>query len=121
LLLKKVQREQEMDMAALTFTQHLAKLIERSPKTQREIALEIGYSKPNLITMFKQGLTKVPIEVVPRLAKALDEDPAFLLRLALRDYMPKALEVIEANLGPILTEEEKWLIEAHRARGRDAA
>lgn len=86
-------------MRTPTFAEHLTKLINRSPKTQREIALEIGYSKPNLITMFKQGLTKVPIEVIPRLAKALDEDPAVLLRIALREYMPEALKTIEAHLG----------------------
>ena len=82
-----------------TFAEHLTKLIERSPKTQREIALECGYSKSNLITMFKQGLTKVPIEAVPKLAKALDEDPAVLLRMALREYMPAALKTIEEYLG----------------------
>ncbi len=82
-----------------TFAEHLAKLVERSPKTQREIALECGYPRPNLITMFKQGLTKVPIEAVPKLAKALDEDPAILLRMAMREYMPAALMTIEEYLG----------------------
>jgi plasmid maintenance system antidote protein VapI len=85
-------------MPKSTIAEHIDKLIVRSSKTQREIALEIGYERPNIITMFKQGRTKVPIEVVPRLAKALDEDPAFLLRMALREYMPEVLKVIEEHL-----------------------
>lgn len=88
-------------MPKSSLAEHLTKLIARSSKTQREIALEIGYGRPNLITMFKQGQTKVPIEVVPRLAKALDEDPAVLLRLALREYLPNALRVIEEHLGKL--------------------
>ena len=31
-------------------------------KNQREIACEIGYDKPNMISMFKSGATKVPLE-----------------------------------------------------------
>jgi len=86
-------------MSKLSVADHLTRLIERSPKIQREIALEAGYDHPNIISMFKMGNTKVPIEAVPGLAKALDEDPAVLLRLVLFEYSPKALEVIERHLG----------------------
>ena len=34
-------------------------------KTQRAIALEIGYDKPNMISMFKRGETKAPARKNP--------------------------------------------------------
>ena len=36
-------------------------------KTQREIATEIGYDKPNMISMFKTGEAKVPLCKIPAL------------------------------------------------------
>jgi transcriptional regulator with XRE-family HTH domain len=95
--------------------EYLAQLIDRSQKTQREIAFKIGYTNPNIITMFKQGLTKVPIEAIPRLANALDEDPAFLLRMALREYMPDVLKTVEGTLGRIITEDEQEILQAIRS------
>ena len=45
-------------------------------KTQAEIAEEAGFVNPNMVTMIKQGATKLPIDRVPALAKALEVDPA---------------------------------------------
>ena len=47
-------------------------------KTQAEIAKEAGFINPNMVAMIKQGATKLPIDRVPALAKALDSDPALL-------------------------------------------
>ena len=52
-------------------------------KTQTEIAGVAGFVNPNMVTMIKKGATKLPIDRVPALAKALECDPALLLRLAL--------------------------------------
>ena len=52
-------------------------------KTQAEIAEDAGFVNPNMLTMIKKGATKLPIDRVPALAKALESDPALLLRLAL--------------------------------------
>ena len=51
-------------------------------KTQAEIAEEAGFVNPNMVTMIKKGSTKLPIDRVPALAKALESDPALLLRLS---------------------------------------
>lgn len=48
----------------------------------RDIAVDAGYDKPNIISMFKRGETKVPLDKVSALAKALRVDPSFLFRLA---------------------------------------
>jgi len=63
--------------------------------TQREIAAEIGYDKPNIVSMFKRGESKVPLEKIPAIAKALGADPAHLFRLGFEVYWPDLAEVIE--------------------------
>ena len=84
-------------------------------KTQKEVAQEMGYDNPNIITMFKQGLTKVPLTKVSSLAKALDVDPVFLLKIVLTEYAPEVLVAIEEILdGSVLTRNERELIDAYR-------
>lgn len=55
----------------------------RPTKSQAEIAAETGYVNANVVAMIKSGATRLPIDRVPALAKALDCDPAYLLLLAL--------------------------------------
>jgi len=102
------------------FASYLAAQIDANDKTQREIALALGYARPNLITMFKQGLTKVPIEKVPALAKVLGLDPLHLLTFALREYMPETLKTIQANVGCVVTHNEYAVVEAVRGVTKDA-
>jgi hypothetical protein len=70
-------------------------------KTQREIAVEIGYDKPNMISMFKRGEVKVPLDKIPLLAKAVQADPAHLFRLALEQYWPDMGETIDTIFGRV--------------------
>lgn len=51
-------------------------------KTQAEIASEAGFPNANMMTFLKNGRNKVPIDRVPSLAKALEVDPAYRMRLA---------------------------------------
>ena len=88
----------------------LATLIESSPLTQRQIADKLGYARSNIITMFKQGQTLVPIRQIPALARALEVDPAWLLRLALRSYQPETLDTIEETMGIAVTRREAEII-----------
>ena len=55
----------------MSFNQVIASLIDNSRLTQKEIAQRMGMPMPNIITMWKQGQTKVPPERVPAMAKAL--------------------------------------------------
>lgn len=96
------------------FHDRIAALVNISPKKQLEIAEELGYKQPNIITMFKQGRTKVPIGKVGQLAIALGADPAHLTRMALQEYMPETYEAIKHDLGQMLTEDEKRLLEIWR-------
>ena len=85
--------------------------IKHSPKTQKEIAKEVGFPKPNILTMLKNGSTPLPINRIGRLAKAIDIDPAFLFRQTMLEYYPETWHEIEKNLGaPLLTQHERELI-----------
>jgi transcriptional regulator with XRE-family HTH domain len=85
-------------------------------KPQKQIAEEAGFPKPNIITMFKQGSTTVPLEKIGKLAKALEVDAVHLLKLCLREYLPDTYAEIEKIFGqPVLTQNELDILEAVRA------
>ena len=94
----------------MSAAEYLSKAIDMSEKNQREIPEEVGYARPNVISMMKQGLTKIPVDKVPAFAKALGLDPAHFMRLVLREYQPEAWDAIERAVGEVLTErEKKWV------------
>jgi len=84
-------------------------------KKQTEIAEEVGFEKPNVITMIKQGKTKVPINKIGSFAKALEVDPVFFMKMVLGEYMPDLLEAITTITNqPIITANELEFIEVIR-------
>ena len=102
-------------MTCPTVAAFLDSAIRRSAKTQIQIARECAFPAPNIITMIKQGHTKLPLAKVGAVAKALDLDPAHLLRLALREYLPDTYDAIESVLSPsMLTANEMSMINAYR-------
>lgn len=82
----------------------------RGVKSQREIAMEIGYEKPNMISMFKRGEAKVPLDKVPSLAAAINVDPAYLFRLAIEQYWPDLSDAINAVFGTVCSKNEVQII-----------
>jgi len=98
----------------ITVSELLDWAIARSGKTQREIAREIGYPKPNVISMMKTGDTKLPLDKIPSFAAALDIDAAVLLRLALAEYHPEAYAVIVEAIGKPLSANERAMVEIYR-------
>ena len=103
-----------------TFANYLANQIRISEVPQKDIAEALGYQNANIVSMFKKGLTKVPIEKVPALAKALHLDPAHLLMLAMREYMPEAFATIQKTLGHTVTENEFELVSEVRKATKDS-
>ena len=55
-------------------------------RNQAEIANIVGYQNQNMVTMVKQGKTKVAIDRVRAWSKALDTDFANLMNLALEQF-----------------------------------
>jgi hypothetical protein len=107
-----------MAKSPITVAQFLDNAINMSGKTQIEIATEIGYDKPNIITMFKQGKTRLPINKIGTVAVALGVDPVHMLRLALSEYLPETWEVIEQVFNDkLVTEEELTVINIMRSEG----
>ena len=75
-------------------------------KTQREIAEEVGFNTPNMISMLKNGDSKIPLDKIALLARALDVDPGHLLRLGLEQYWTGLAEVIDEVFGHIASANE---------------
>lgn len=82
--------------------------------SQNDVAHALGYDKPNVVSMFKRGSTKVPLDKIPALAKALGADPALLLRFGLEQYWLGQIQMINEIFGRIVTRNEYELIEAFR-------
>lgn len=101
-----------------TVADYITLQVEASPKAQYEIAKEVGFDKPNMITMIKQGKTKLPLTKIGPMARALGVDPIFLFRLVMSEYMPETWEAIEAlSTQPTLTKNEIAVVEAMREAG----
>lgn len=99
----------------ITVAEFIADRLAILDKTQREVAEQCGFETPNVVTMFKQGRMKVPLDRIGPLAMALDVDPAHLLRLAMGEYMPETWHSIEEILhSTILTANELELVRKFR-------
>ena len=88
------------------------RVLELKPtKSQAEIAQQAGYTNPNMITMIKQGSSKVALDRVPTLARALEADPAYVMRLALVQAIGStaAEAVVEVFGEPVTVNEVGWL------------
>ena len=103
----------------------MAKFVERRvlelkpKKSQAEIAAQAGYVNPNMVTMIKQGTSKVALDRVPALAKALECDPAYLMRLALEQAIGRtsAAAVVEVFGDPVTENERAWVAAIRDASG----
>lgn len=98
------------------FQEFLKEQIDNCPKSQVQIAKEVGYANPNNVTMIKKGTSKLAIEKIPRMARTLGCDPSYMLRLAMAERMPDVWEAIEEVMGAdfSLTENERAIIKAVR-------
>lgn len=63
-------------------------------KNQDEIARESGFTRSNVLTMIKQGRTKMPIDKIEAFSKACGKSPDKLFRTALREYSPELARLI---------------------------
>ena len=100
----------------ITAAEFLAQAMDLSGKTQRDIATEAGWERPNVISMMKQGVTKIPVERVPALAKACGVDPALMIQIVMQEYQPELWRTLVSTLGEPLTEDEKQNLEEYRAQ-----
>ena len=106
-------------MKAMTVARFITQQIAVCESSQRAIAAECGYTNANIITMFKKGRTKLPLNKVAVMARALRVDPRHLLRLAMTEYEPEAWSVITKTMGTDVsaTDDERAILDLVRASG----
>ncbi|MDP1692119.1 MAG: hypothetical protein Q8L49_09270 [Burkholderiaceae bacterium] len=85
---------------------YIASAIAQQKKSQDRIAEEIGFDKPNMITMVKQGKTKLPMDRIEATACSLDVDHYELLDLTISEYHPEAWDFIRRTLATV--ERSRW-------------
>lgn len=90
-------------------------------KTQRQIASEVGYDQPNIISMWKRGETKVPLRKIPALARSIGGDPTHMWRLALEQFdEPGVGQAVQEIFGNIVSNNEAELVFHVRQLTNDA-
>lgn len=107
--------KQKHNKSKFTVAEYLEKQINMCGKSQKQIAEEAGFPKPNIITMFKKGDTKLPLEKIGKFAKAIEVDPIHLFKLCMSEYQPETWTEIQKMFGqPILTTNELEILEVIR-------
>lgn len=100
----------------VTVAEYVSQQITMSGKAQKDIAAELNYDKPNIITMIKQGKTKIPMDKITEFAKALEVDQIHFLRIVMREYWPRTWAALEETIGShrLVSESEVKLLEIIR-------
>lgn len=110
---KQSTKRPSMDVA-----NYISAMIDLSQKSQKQIAEEVGFAKPNMITMIKQGKTKLPMGKVGALARSLGLDPQHLFKMVMEEYEPATWEGIESIFSqPFVSENEMEIILTIRDSG----
>lgn len=99
-------------------TSQVARFIERrieeTGQKQKDIAFKVGFEKPNVITMIKQGKTRLPLDKVGLMANALEIDPTELFQLCMEEYQPATWKVIAPYMENAMTKDELQLLNSLR-------
>lgn len=69
--------------------------VAKGGKSRRELAASLGYKDQNIVALFEEGLTRVPLHKVPALADALGVSRADLMKRVLGEYAPHLVAVFE--------------------------
>lgn len=90
----------------------------RPRKTQRTIAAETGFASVNMLAMIKAGNSRLPLDRVPALAKALEVDGARLFLMAV-EQQDNALAIVLRDIfrTAVSRNEADWLEEIRSASG----
>ena len=104
----------------LPVAQYLERMIEASGKSQLKISNEAGFEKPNIMTMMKQGKTRIPLAKIGKIAEALGVDPVHLYSMCMNEYEPENWALIKGFLKrPLITNNEMEIIELIRKANPD--
>lgn len=82
---------------------YIASRIEASGQLQKDIAEKVGFERPNMITMVKQGRSRLPIDKIGSMARALGIDPIALFSMCMEEYYPNTWKAIAPCLESAMT------------------
>lgn len=83
--------------------------------TNDQIATRLGYTRPNIISMWRTGRTRIPLEQLSPLGEILGVELMFLLPLWLEQYMDKkGYKEVEAASKRLVSEEEAAFLDRVR-------
>ena len=102
----------------MTVAEYLTAQIALSGKQQSQIAEEAGFTgNASILSIFKQGTSKVPVARVGRLAKALGVDPLYFYQLVMSEYEPETWKELQDTVfkQPLLTDNEKAILDVIRS------
>jgi len=85
---------EEAEPDCVSMAQYIDEMMEERELSDKEVALRLGYSTPNLIRMFRQGRMKVPLDLVPALADAIGANRSRLMDRALQEYLPATIRAL---------------------------
>lgn len=86
----------------------------KGTKSQADIAVEAGFLSINMMSMIRTGASRLPLDRVPALARALGCDPAHLFNLALEQQDAALASLVREVFGVAMTRNEQAWIEAVR-------
>jgi transcriptional regulator with XRE-family HTH domain len=90
--------------------------------TNEELAEQLGYTRPNIISMWRTGRTRIPLDRLTKLSELLKVDLSFLLPLWVEQYGgAEAYTGVMKILQSSVSESEAKLVAAARehTKGRD--
>jgi hypothetical protein len=79
----------------LSVADFLNQQIEFCGRTQIQISEICGFQRPQMVSMMKTGRTRVPLDKMRVLARAVGADPLEFSKLVLGEYNPDLLWLLE--------------------------
>jgi hypothetical protein len=107
---------------AMSVADYFSNQVAANQKTLAGLSNDIGGAlRPNVLSMISNGRVKLPLKHVGKIARALNIDPAFFMRMCLREYQPDMWTAVEESLGNqvVLSANERRMIEELRAARDD--
>jgi len=99
-----------------TFIADRIETLKHEGKSQKVIAAEAKYQNPNMLTMIKQGSSKVSFDRILDLESALEVRKGSLLRLMLLEHFGTELvAAIQEELQTQMSEQEQYILQTIRA------
>ncbi len=65
--------------------------------SQADIADKLGYPRPNMVTMIKQGRSRLPFDKLEKMAELVNLDPKHIFETALEEYEPGIFMILKNN------------------------